>query len=182
MSAGTRKQFAVAGPNGLPRRQKLLSFRPAWHACRVIIAKATSPPLRDPWFLAALAAGPAAWALLALWLPIIDPRWPLARPMQFLALALLYPVLEELVFRGLLQGALLRRGWGRRRAGPVTAANLAAALAFAVAHLLRLTPAWAAAVLLPGLVFGYFRERHGIGAAIVLHAFYNAGFVWLFHG
>jgi membrane protease YdiL (CAAX protease family) len=147
----------------------------------VTIPKTIGTPLRDPWFLAALAAGPAAWALLALWLPVVDPGWPAARPLQFLALVLLYPVLEELVFRGLLQGWLLRRGWGDRRAGPVTAANLAAALAFAAAHLLRVSPAWAAAVFLPGLVFGYFRERHGIGAAIALHAWYNAGFVWLFH-
>jgi len=129
-----------------------------------------------------MAAGPVAWALLALWLPITDVGWPIARPVQFLALVVLYPVLEELVFRGLLQGTLLRHGWGRRRAGPVTAANLVAALAFAAAHLLQGPPAWAAAVFLPGLVFGYFRERHGIGAAIVLHAFYNTGFAWLFGG
>lgn len=102
------------------------------------------------------------------------------RPWRFLALVALYPVLEELVFRGLLQGVLLRRGWGRRVAGPVTAANLAAAVVFAAAHLLRTSPGWAAAVVLPGLVFGYFRERHGVGAAIALHVFYNAGFFWLF--
>lgn len=182
MSAGTRKQFALAWLIGLLRRERLLSFHPAWHACGVIIPRTTTAPLRDPRFLAALAAGPAAWTLLALWLPIGDPAWPAARPVQFLALVVLYPVLEELVFRGLLQGALLRSGWGRRLAGPVTAANLVAALAFAAAHLLRVTPAWAAAVFLPGLVFGYFRERHGIGAAIVLHVFFNAGFVWLFRG
>jgi membrane protease YdiL (CAAX protease family) len=182
MSAGTRKQFALAWLIGLLRRERLLSFRPAWHACGVIIPGTTTTPLRDPWFLAAMAAGPAAWALLALWLPVTDAAWPAARPAQFLVLVVLYPVLEELVFRGLLQGALLWRGWGHRLAGPVTAANLAAALVFAAAHLLRGTPAWAAAVFLPGLVFGFFRERHGIGAAIVLHAFYNAGFVWLFRG
>lgn len=118
--------------------------------------------------------------MLTLWLPGAEPGWPAERPWQFLALVLLYPVLEELVFRGWLQGALLGRGWGRRVAGPVSAANLAAALAFAAAHLLRSSPAWAAAVILPGLVFGCFRERHGVGAAIVLHVFYNIGFFWLF--
>lgn len=147
-----------------------------------MIPRTATAPLRDPWFLAALAVGPVAWALLALWLPRGDPAWPAAQPGRFLVLVLLYPVLEELVFRGLLQGTLLRRGWGHRSAGPVTAANLVTALVFAAAHLLRVTPAWAAAVLLPGLVFGYFRERHGIGAAIALHAFYNAGFIWLFRG
>ena len=182
MLAGARKQFAAARSTGLRPRPRLLSFNRAWHACGVIISKTVTAPLRDPWFVAALAAGPLAWALLVLWLPIGDPAWPLARPAQFLALIVLYPVLEELVFRGLLQGALLRRGWGCLLAGPVSAANLVAALAFAAAHLLRGTPAWAAAVFLPGLVFGYFRERYGIGAAIVLHAFYNLGFIWLFRG
>lgn len=137
-------------------------------------------PGRDPWFLAALGAGPATWALLALWLPLAAPGWPADLPWRFLALVVLYPVLEELVFRGWLQGALLRLGWGKRVAGPVSAANFVAALAFAAAHLLRTTPAWAAAVILPGLVFGGFRERHGLSAAIVLHVFYNAGFFWLF--
>lgn len=139
-------------------------------------------PLRDPWFLGALAAGPAAWAVLAAWLPLADPAWPRAEPWRFLALVVLYPVLEELAFRGLLQGALLRRAWGRRAVGPLTLANLATALAFGAAHLLRVAPAWAAAVVVPGLVFGYFRERHGVGAAVALHAWYNAGFAWLFLG
>lgn len=146
----------------------------------MITLKSATGPLRDPWFLAALVAGPAAWALLALWVPFGEPGWLVEQPWRFLALVAVYPVLEELVFRGLLQGALLRIGWGRRIAGPVSAANLAAALAFAAAHLLRATPAWAVAVILPGLVFGYFRERHGVGAAIALHVFYNAGYFWLF--
>ncbi|HRP34379.1 MAG TPA: JDVT-CTERM system glutamic-type intramembrane protease [Gammaproteobacteria bacterium] len=146
----------------------------------MITLQAATRPWRDPWFFFALAAGPAAWALLALWLPLAEPGWPAVQPGRFLVLAVLYPVLEELVFRGWLQGALLNRGWGRRIAGPVSAANLAAALGFATAHLLRTSPAWAAAVILPGLVFGGFRERHGVGAAIALHMFYNAGFFWLF--
>lgn len=155
---------------------------PAWHACSVSTPRLAVHPLRNPWFLAALAAGPAAWALLAGWLPVGDLGWPRAEPVRFLVLVVVYPVLEELVFRGLLQGALLRRPWGRRAAGPITAANLATALVFGAAHLFRVTPAWAAAVMLPGLVFGYFRERHGLGTAIVLHAWYNAGFAWLFLG
>lgn len=146
----------------------------------MITLKSATGPLRDPWFLAALGAGPAAWALLALWVPCGESGWLAERPWRFLALALVYPVLEELVFRGWLQGALLRMGWGRRIAGPVSAANFVAALAFAAAHLLRTSAAWAAAVILPGLMFGYFRERHGISAAIALHVFYNTGFFWLF--
>ncbi|WP_405235040.1 JDVT-CTERM system glutamic-type intramembrane protease MrtJ [Lentisalinibacter orientalis] len=139
--------------------------------------------VRDPLFLLAVAAGPAGWLVLALILPAAaDPTWPLAEPAKFIIVAALYPVVEEVVFRGLLQGSLLRTGWGTKRFGALTAANVLAAVAFAAAHLVRTSPPWAAAVLVPGLVFGFFRERHGLHAAIVLHVVYNAGFVWLYWG
>lgn len=138
---------------------------------------------RDPLFLVALAAGPVAWGILAIFLPVTtDLGWPATRPWFFLSVVLVYPVLEEIVFRGLLQGWLLERNWGRSRLGPVTAANAIAALLFALAHLVHQPPGWAAAVILPALVFGYFRERHGLWTAIVLHVLYNAGFAWLFLG
>lgn len=144
-------------------------------------AKATPRLFRDPLFLLAAAAGPAGWLLLAALLPAAqDLAWPLAQPARFAIAVVVYPVLEELVFRGLVQGSLLRKPWAARRFGPLTAANLLSAAAFAAAHLARTTPLWAAAVLLPGLVFGYFRERHGVPAAILLHVIYNAGFVWLY--
>jgi len=137
---------------------------------------------RDPLFLAALAAGPVAWGILAIFLPVTtDPGWPATRLWFFLSAVLLYPVLEEIVFRGLLQGWLLEREWGRRTLlGPVSIANAIAALTFAVAHLIHQPPLWAMAVFLPGLVFGYFREVHGLWSAILLHVVYNAGFIWLF--
>lgn len=143
--------------------------------------RAAQRAFRDPRFLAALAVGPVAWAVLAILLPVTtDPFWPAARLWLFLSLVLLYPVLEEIVFRGLLQGWLLDREWGRRHFGPVSAANAIAAAAFTLAHLIHQPPAWAAAVIVPALLFGYFREVHGLWSAILLHAFYNSGFIWLF--
>ena len=36
-------------------------------------------------------------------------------------------------------------------------------------------------VVLPGLVFGFFRDRYGnLYAPIALHIFYNSGLIWLF--
>jgi len=146
-------------------------------------AKPVPPFVRDPLFLLAVAAGPAGWLALALILPAAaDLAWPLADPAKFVIVAAVYPLVGEVVFRGLLQGSLLRTGWGAMRLGALTAANILAAIAFSAAHLVRTTPPWAAAVLVPGLVFGFFRERHGLHAAILLHVIYNAGFVWLYWG
>jgi membrane protease YdiL (CAAX protease family) len=64
-----------------------------------------SVPLhRDMLFRAAILLGPLYWLLLVL-LEAPELQWdkPLAYPWWFLQLVLLYPVLEELVFRGLLQ-------------------------------------------------------------------------------
>jgi membrane protease YdiL (CAAX protease family) len=37
------------------------------------------------------------------------------------------------------------------------------------------------AVFLPSLIFGYFRDRYDqLHASIVLHVFYNAGYIWIF--
>jgi len=94
----------------------------------------------------------------------------------WLSLVLAQPVLEELVFRGVLQGRLLRLTDGRRL-GPVTLANLLATAGFVAMHLPAQPPVWALAVAAPSLVFGHLRERSGsIVPAIAMHAFYNAGF------
>jgi membrane protease YdiL (CAAX protease family) len=85
------------------------------------------------------------------------------------------PLLEELVFRGLLQGRLLARTG--RRLGPVTLANGLTTLVFVALHLVAQPLAWALAVALPSLVLGHLRERlHSVWPAIGTHAFYNAGF------
>ena len=57
---------------------------------------------------------------------------------------------------------------------------VAAWLVFTALHFVNHPPPWAAAVLLPSLLFGYFRDRHGsVLPAIVLHVFYNAGYFLL---
>ena len=101
--------------------------------------------------------------------------------MNFLLPALVYPLLEELVFRGLIQHTLYQYAWGARRLGTLSVANLITSVLFGLAHLWRQPLAWAAAVIAPSLLFGYFRDRyHSVVPAIVLHTVYNTGFFWLF--
>ncbi len=132
--------------------------------------------LADPRFALALAAGVLFWLVLA-GLGAIPPLVGLA---ALASLVLLQPLLEELLFRGLLQGWLLAKPWGRRQFGGFTLANLLAALVFTALHFIAHPPLWAAGVLLPALLFGYFRDRHdSVLPAIALHVFYNAGYFLL---
>jgi len=100
-----------------------------------------------------------------------------APPTSWLALVLLLPVVEEIVFRGWVQSSLLKLGWGARGAGGMTAANLATSILFGAAHLFSQPPAWAAAVVVPSLCFGYARDRYGsVLPAAVLHVAFNGCF------
>ena len=136
---------------------------------------------QDPLFYGALAAALLVWlGMYLLFEPAIDPGWPLHDPWRFLYPALLYPVVEELVFRGLLQD-LAHRHLKPWRLGPLSHANILVSLLFTALHFINHTPLWAAAVLVPSLVFGLFKDRSGgLTAPIVLHVFYNSGYLWLF--
>lgn len=102
-----------------------------------------------------------------------DPaRWHLDLRI-FLLYVAVHPLLEEIAFRGLIQETLLRRL--PYRFGPLSAANLITSLLFAATHFGTRESWLAAAIFVPSLVFGYFRERHdSLASPIVLHAFYNA--------
>jgi hypothetical protein len=137
---------------------------------------------RDRAFAAALLAALPVWAGLW-WLtqPPLRLSWPLELPWRFFMLVFVYPALEEIVFRGLLQELLLGVRRLAQPLGPLTGANLAASLAFAGLHLFGHAPLWALAVLVPSLVFGYFWDRYRrLGPCVSLHVFYNAGYFWLF--
>ena len=136
---------------------------------------------RDPLFLAAILAGAAVWlGLYFIQQPAIQWDWPLIKPWQFLLPVLLYPVVEEIVFRGLIQ-ELVRDTVSRKSLGPVTIANLMTSVLFSALHFIYHAPLWAALVFFPSLVFGFFKDRtHRLTAPVILHVFYNAGYLWLF--
>lgn len=150
-----------------------------------MVAELVPERSRVDWqFGAALAAAPLFWLGLAQTRSLSpDLAWPLAHPLPLLIVALVYPVLEEMVFRGLIQGELARRPWGARQILGLSVANLLAASLFAASHLWHHTALHALAVLAPGLLFGYFRDRYGgIKQAVLLHVVYNTGYIWLFGG
>ncbi|MEP7302346.1 MAG: JDVT-CTERM system glutamic-type intramembrane protease [Caldimonas sp.] len=127
-------------------------------------------------FAAALLVAPLLWLLRATW---AMPHAVLAPQPVAVALALLiYPCLEEFIFRGALQPALARALARRasRAPGGFSAANALTSLAFAALHLLRQADPAALLTFFPSLVFGWFRDRHGtLWRSIVLHAWYNVG-------
>jgi len=148
----------------LPGWRQDLGLRPGWGW------------LADPRFGLALLAGGAFWLLLA-WRGAIGPLYGLA---ALLSLVLLQPLVEELLFRGLLQGKLVALRWGRRCFAGLTRANWTVSLLFTALHFISHPPLWAAGVLLPSLLYGYFRDRHdSVYPAIALHVFYNAGYFLL---
>ncbi|MGB1581275.1 MAG: JDVT-CTERM system glutamic-type intramembrane protease MrtJ [Nevskiales bacterium] len=132
------------------------------------------------WWLA-LAAGPlACLAFVAAGLQLRGPGWITQAGLTFFLLALLYPLLEEIVFRGLIQDSLNER-LARWRFRLLSKANLVTSLLFTALHFFSHPPLWAASVFIPSLVFGHFRERHNsLISPIVLHAFYNSVYFALF--
>jgi membrane protease YdiL (CAAX protease family) len=151
---------SFAAQSGLRRPQAPLLRPPDSH---LLLALLAAVPV---WALLAAGAGGTLRAPTGLW--------------GWLSLLLVQPVLEELVFRGILQGQALRllaRRGSPRRLGPVTWANLLVTLLFVALHLLAQPPAWALAVAAPSLVFGHLRERFAsVGPPMLAHAVYNTGF------
>lgn len=138
--------------------------------------------LRDPHAVAAMLGAVPAWAGLALFAgghmsaPSTVASW--------LSLVGVHPLVEEVLFRGLLHGQLLRLTRGGR-AGEITLANIGTTMAFVMVHLAVQPAPWAIAVAAPSLVLGHLRERFAsVLPAIVMHAYYNAGFgliAWWLH-
>ena len=136
---------------------------------------------RDPLLLAAVLTGFAYWLVLYfIQQPHVQWDWPLSEPWHFLSLVALYPVIEEIIFRGLVQ-ELVHDYISHRSLGPISIANLLTSVLFTGLHFINHAPLWAALVFFPSLVFGFFKDRtQQLTAPIFLHVFYNAGFIWLF--
>ena len=140
-----------------------------------------APPVPGPWtwladthLMAALAAAVPVWCVLGL-VAGAQLRVP-AGWSAWLALLLLQPVAEEMAFRGVLQGGLLRHG-ADRRVGPVSLANLGSTAVFLAWHLGTQPAPWALATVVPSLVLGHLRERFdSIWPSVIVHMVYNAGF------
>lgn len=140
--------------------------------------------IRDSRFYLALLAGPLTW--LVAWFvlqPDTEALWPLLQPLVLFWGVLFFPVFEEVLFRGLIQD-FIRHYFTETRLGALTVANIVTSLLFVLAHVLLkgLSP-YTLLVFFPSLIFGYFRDRTGgLLASILLHAWYNLGFLWVMSG
>lgn len=93
------------------------------------------------------------------------------------SLVLWQPAVEELLFRGVVQGMLLRTTLGSRSRWGLSVANVITSLAFVSVHFIRQPPLWAIGVIVPSLVFGFFRDRSdSVWPPLVLHIVYNGAF------
>jgi membrane protease YdiL (CAAX protease family) len=129
----------------------------------------------DHFFLGACVLALPVWLIIyftqTLLLPGRDFTWS-----QLLMLGLVFPVLEELAFRGLLQGYLLRIPALALRSIGVTGANGVTSLLFTVLHLFHQPPGVVALIFFPSLIFGELRERFGsTHPSIMMHVYYNLG-------
>lgn len=137
-----------------------------------------SRPWRDAHLYLVLAGTALTGLALWLWLPSGFARHIAADPWHLLGFLLLYPVVEEWLFRGILQGELLRRDSFRRRHLGITRANGLTTVAFTLLHLIHQPFPWALSVAVPSLVLGHFRERYGnLRLPIALHVLFNAAYL-----
>lgn len=134
--------------------------------------------LRSPGYWLFVSFGPLVWLLLY-WLDISSGSAQASLNHLFL-LIIVYPAVEELAFRGALQGWLRSLTGGRPMLGVVSQANLLTSIVFSLAHLFYQPWMWAMLVFLPSLIFGICRDRYqSVVPGMWLHMFYNAGFFLL---
>jgi uncharacterized protein len=140
---------------------------------------------RDKQFRAAVIAAPLVWLTLFFFLRPPAPSLWFAESLKaftvFLLPVIVYPVLEEIAFRGLLQETFFAQSWGKKKGLNISVANLLTSVLFVAAHFFYHAPLWALSVFVPSLVFGFFRDKyHSVIPSILLHIFYNLGYIWLF--
>lgn len=95
--------------------------------------------------------------------------------MQLLSLIIWQPFIEEVLFRGIVQGQIRKQDWGKRAWLGISSANAVTSILFVIIHMINHNPLFALTVLAPSLVFGYFRDYcNSIYPSIIIHSSYNA--------
>ena len=127
-----------------------------------------------------MMAAPVVLWLLFRWQPelrAVDVQWPQAGVM----LVLLMPLLEELAFRGYLQGVLAASAVRRFSIFHISGQNLVTTAVFSAFHLLSHSVLWSLAVVLPSLVFGFFRDKYqSVIPSAMLHVYFNGLYFYFF--
>lgn len=105
-----------------------------------VFARMDSLSIKTPGFdfMLALLTG-----VLVLWLMGLCFKPSVLRPaadfsvLFFLKLSVLFPCLEEYLFRGMLQGSIAKSDFGRKSLCRISSANLTASLLFTAAHFIH---------------------------------------------
>ena len=125
--------------------------------------------------IAALIAPLLVWP----WVPAWNDELLKAGLFNAVVFVVSISVLEEILFRGFLQGWLLGRAQFKQMLIYFSRANWLTSLLFASVHI------WShAQILVPGyfvvgMLLGYFRERYnGILVPVLLHSYYNLGLLF----
>ena len=129
---------------------------------------------RDLRFTVAILAGIVVLLLVHEWVPVFSSD--LTLHLQLLISVLIWqPLVEELLFRGIIQGQLSRQGWGQHARFSITAANVVTSILFVALHMFNNSPVWSLSVFIPSLIYGYFRDRfNSVYPSMILHSSYNA--------
>ena len=100
--------------------------------------------------------------------------------LNYLSILLIYPILEELTFRGFIQELLYKKYNKYFFYKKISVANVVTSLLFAMMHMVNHSIYWAVLVFFPSLVFGYFKDKTKIiMPSILLHIIYNSIFFGL---
>ena len=133
---------------------------------------------RDVLFWLALVAGIVVVLLLRLFMPETPGTGGSQSLFVLFNVLVWYPLLEELFFRGVIQGQLLHTRWARSTFAWFSYANWVSSLLFVAFHFIYHPPLWALSVMAPSLVFGYFRDKYtSILPGLLLHIVYNLEYV-----
>ncbi len=107
---------------------------------------------------------------------LLDSTDPVATAIMVVSAVVLAPVFEEIIFRGLMQSALLTTLGGGQRWLTI----LLASLFFAIVHGGVATWQVMPGLFILGVMLGWLYERHGsLWPCIVLHALFNLGNIGL---
>lgn len=123
--------------------------------------------LKDKRYLILLGLAPITVGIIALFKKNYNLNWYLEKPLIFIQLVFISSVVEEVLFRGIIQE------WIKKRLR-FDLTNILTSLVFCLAHTFYHSIGWSFAVLVPSLIFGYSKEVYKtLKAPIILHIFYN---------
>lgn len=133
---------------------------------------------KDKYYWFAVTAALLYWIALSIYsqrvpsFDLIEHDWQ-----KIILFVLLYPLIEEIVFRGLLQ-SYLQVKIKQSPVRVISYANIFTSILFVTLHIFYQPIIWALIVFIPSIVFGYFKEKYNsLLPSIFLHSYYNAGFI-----